>query len=147
MEPRINIITLGVSDLERSRRFYESGLGWKTVPTGGEEIYFFQLGGLVFALYSWKGLAEDAMADPAGHGFRGVTLAYNVRDKEEVREVLALAERAGGTIVKSARDVFWGGHSGYFADPDGHLWEVAWNPFFPLNERGEIVLPKQHDGV
>ena len=101
------------------------------------------LGGLVLALYPWKTLAEDALqgSSAAGEGFRGMTLAHNVADKESVAPLLALAEKAGGRIVKPAQDVFWGGHSGYFADLDGHLWEVAWNPFVSLSSTGELILP------
>ena len=140
MEPRLNIVTLGVTDIAVSRKFYQ-GLGWNPAPSASPDICFFQLGGLVLSLFPRESLAEDAAVSPAGTGFRGITLAHTVRDKAEVAKLLALAERAGGRIVQPARDVFWGGHSGYFADPDGHLFEVAWNPFFPLNERGEIVLP------
>jgi uncharacterized glyoxalase superfamily protein PhnB len=93
------------------------------------------------ALYPSEKLAEDAQVPGQGSGFRGVTLAHNVRRREEVGEVLALAAAAGATITKPAQDVFWGGHSGYFADPDGHLWEVVWNPFFPLGEDGSVVVP------
>ena len=142
MEPRISIVTLGVNDLARARRFYADGLGWELSSASGEAICFFQLGGLVLALYPWHPLAEDALVDSAGSGFRGVTLAHNVREKHEVDAVLAHAEKAGARVTKSARDVFWGGYSGYFSDPDGHLWEVAWNPFLKLNGRGEIELPE-----
>ena len=86
-------------------------------------------------------LAEDATVKVIGSGFSGITLAQNVREKGEVAEILKVAEAAGGKIVKPAQDVFWGGHSGYFADPDGYLWDVAWNPYFMLNERGEVELP------
>lgn len=141
MEPRCNIVTLGVRDLVPSRAFYTQGLGWKAASVSNDSIVFIQLGGLVLALYPWGSLAEDAAVDAAGSGFRGVTLAHNVVNKEDVARILALAEKAGGRIVKPAQDVFWGGHSGYFADPDGHLWEVAWNPCFSFNERGEVVLP------
>lgn len=140
MDPRISIVTLGVADLAVSRRFYEAGLGWKAAAASTDAICFFQLGGLVLALYPRDLLAEDAMVAAEGGGFRGVTLAHNVREKTKVAAVLSLAERAGGRVTKAAQDVFWGGHSGYFADPDGYLWEVAWNPYFPLNERGEIKL-------
>jgi hypothetical protein len=139
MENRINIVTLGVSDLAVSRKFYEEGLGWK-VAASQENIVFFLLGAVVLGLYPRELLAEDATVDAAGSGFRGITLAHNVRSKEDVAEVLKTAELAGARILKPAQDVFWGGHSGYFADPDGHLWEVAWNPFMRLNERGEIEM-------
>ncbi len=141
MDPRCSIVTLGSADLATARAFYEQGLGWKPASCSNEGIVFMQLGGLVLALYPWEKLAEDARVPAEGRGFRGVTLAQNVRAKEDVARILGEAEKAGGRIVKPAQDVFWGGHSGYFADPDGHLWEVAWNPFFTLNERGELVLP------
>ncbi len=141
MEPRLNIITLAVADLEKARNFYEKGLGWKPSSASQETIIFFQLGGVILALYPYFALAEDAAVDPSGSGFKGFTLAHNVREKHEVSELLALAEKAGGKIVKPAQDVFWGGHSGYFADLDGNLWEIAWNPFFTLNAEGEVELP------
>ncbi len=143
MGPRINIVTLGVYDLAAARAFYEDGLGWRVSSASNEHIVFMQLGALVLALYPWKALAEDALQDSSavGEGFRGMTLAHNVADKESVAPILALAEKAGGKIVKPAQDVFWGGHSGYFADLDGHLWEVAWNPFVSLSPTGELILP------
>ncbi len=141
IEPRLNIVTLGVADVAKARRFYETGLGWKASSASQGDIVFFQLGAMVLALYPREALAEDAGAGPAGSGFAGITLAYNVRSKQEVAGFLNVAKAAGGKIVKPAQDVFWGGHSGYFADLDGHLWEVAWNPHFELNERGEVVLP------
>lgn len=141
MEPRLNIVTLAAANLARARDFYEKGLGWQASSASQETIAFFQLGGVILALYPHDALAEDAMVSPSGSGFKGFTLAQNVREKHEVADVLALAEKAGGKIVKPAQDVFWGGHSGYFADPDGHLWEVAWNPFFTLNAKGEVELP------
>jgi len=135
------MVTLGVADVENARRFYETGLGWKASPASQGNIVFFQLGAMVLALYPREALAEDADVDAEGQGFSGITLAYNVRAKEEVAAFLSVAEAAGGKIVKRAEAVFWGGQSGYFADLDGHLWEVAWNPHFALNERGEVVLP------
>ena len=129
MEPRISLITLGVDDLERARRFYTT-LGFPVRPESQEGVVFLQLNGLWLSLYPRHALADDAGVVPEGEGFRGITLAHNVRNKEEVAQVLAQAEAAGGRIVKPAQDVFWGGHSGYFADPDGFLWEVAWNPHF-----------------
>jgi len=141
VEARINIVTLGVSDLQRARKFYEEGLGWKASSASQDTIVFFQLGGIVLALYPRGLLADDATVLADGSGFRGITLAHNARAKEDVAGILKIAEAAGGKIVKPAQDVFWGGHSGYFADPDGHLWEVAWNPHFKLNQRGEVELP------
>jgi uncharacterized protein len=140
-EPRLNMVTLGVADVGKARQFYETGLGWGASPASQGDIVFFQLGAMVLALYPREALAEDAGVEVAGGGFSGITLAYNVRAKEEVAAFLSAAEAAGGKIVKPAEAVFWGGQSGYFADLDGHLWEVAWNPHFALNERGEVVLP------
>lgn len=140
MEPRISLITLGVRDVARSRAFYEA-LGFLPSSASTDDVAFFQLGGAALGLFGWDPLAQDAGVDPTGEGFRGVTIAHNVRSKEEVASVLAAAAAAGGRIVKPAQDVFWGGHHGYVADPDGHLWEIAWNPFFPLADDGSIQLP------
>ncbi len=141
MQPRINVITLGVEDIERSRKFYED-LGFIASSTSNEHFVAFQAAGIVLCLYLAKSLAEDARVEPNREGFRGVTLAYNVEEKNEVARILAQVEKFGAKIVKPAEDVFWGGHSGYFADPDGHLWEVAWNPHWSLEEDGTIRLPK-----
>jgi catechol 2,3-dioxygenase-like lactoylglutathione lyase family enzyme len=142
MEQRISVITLGVADLATSRRFYEEGFGWQVSPRSKGDIVFFQLGGMVLALYPRELLAEDAtVPDDARTTFRGTTLAHNVRTREEVNVVLRTARQAGGTIVKPAQDVFWGGYSGYFADPDQHLWEVCHNPFWELADDGSLILP------
>lgn len=138
MEPRISIITLGVSDLPRMVAFYRDGLGLPLFDENTESIAFFQNKGTWLALYPRAALAADvglpAAASPAagngGVGFSGVTLAHNVRSTAEVDELLAVAVAAGATLVKAAQDTFWGGYSGYFADPEGYLWEVAWNPHF-----------------
>ena len=128
MQPRISMITLGVNDLKKSVEFYQQGLGLPRYEPQ-EGIAFFNLNGSWLSLYPWDKLAEDATVPLQGTGFRGVTLAHNVKSKGEVDQVMAQAKQAGAKIVKQAQDVFWGGYSGYFADPDGHLWEVAWNPF------------------
>jgi catechol 2,3-dioxygenase-like lactoylglutathione lyase family enzyme len=141
MEQRLSMVTLGVADLARSRRFYEEGLGWKASGLGDGNVVFFQLGGIVLALWGRGALAEDARLPDAGSGFGGIALAHNVRRREEADAVLAQAEAAGGRILKPAQDTFWGGYAGYFADPDGHLWEVAWNPHFTLGEDGSLRLP------
>ncbi len=141
MEQRLSIITLGVTDLPASRSFYQR-LGWSpSVTASNDNIVFFQLGGVVLTLYDRSALAEDAKLT-LGQGFGGVTLAYNARSKEEVDAALAAAEKAGARILKSAEEAFWGGYSGYFADPDGHPWEVAWNPHFVIREDGTIKLPE-----
>ena len=140
MEPRVSLITLGVRDVARARAFYEA-LGFVASSASNESVAFFPAGGAVLGLFGWEPLAEDAGVPAAGDGFRGMTVAHNVRAKAEVATVLATAEAAGGRIVTPAHDVFWGGHNGYFADPDGHLWEIAWNPFFPLGDDGSVQLP------
>jgi catechol 2,3-dioxygenase-like lactoylglutathione lyase family enzyme len=129
MKPYISVITLGVRDFGRAREFYVDRLGWPVQQEDHNWVCFI-LGGnsTAFTLYPWDELAQDARVSPEGDGFRGVTLAYNVRSQERVDEVLAEAERAGGTIAKPAQPTFWGGYGGYFQDPDGHLWEVVWNP-------------------
>ena len=129
MKARINMITLGVKDMDRSIHFYEHGLGLPRMSFEGN-VAFFNLSGSWLSLYPWSTLAEDADVSAKGEGFRGVTLAHNVASKSEVDEIMAQAEKAGAIIQKPAQDVFWGGYSGYFSDPDGHLWEVAWNPHF-----------------
>lgn len=135
MEQRLSMITLGVADLQRSKVFYE-GLGWKAEPMEGEGIVAFNLLGMVLGLYPWKDVAAEVGMTADEYGTPNVMVAYNVREKSEVAEFLSKAEAAGGTIVKPAQDVFWGGHSGYFRDPDGHYWEVAFNPFSPVGPKG-----------
>jgi uncharacterized protein len=141
MESRLSIVTLGVADLARSREFYER-LGWRKSSASSDGITFFQAGGMALALYPREELAKDANTSADGQGFRGFTLAYNTRSREEVNAVLAEAQRCGANVVKPAQEAFWGGYSGYFADPDGFLWEVAWNPFFTISANGALELPK-----
>jgi uncharacterized protein len=140
MERRINYITLGVADLARARAFYEK-LGFHASSASQGDIVFFQLGAVTLSIFPREELAKDIGVSAEGGGFSGVTLAHNVATKEEVAVLLAEAEAAGGRIVKPAQDVFWGGHSGYFSDPDGHLWEVAHNPFVTIGPDGVIALP------
>ncbi|MCE9575108.1 MAG: VOC family protein [Deltaproteobacteria bacterium] len=144
MEPRVNVITLGVSDLERARRFYQDALGFPMSTAGNEHIAFFRLGPIVLALFGRDALADDAglakTPPPAPGAFPGFTLAHNVRERDDVDRVLATVERAGAAILVAAHDAFWGGRSGYFADPDGNAWEVAWNPHFPLDAAGQVAL-------
>ncbi|MTI85904.1 MAG: VOC family protein [Firmicutes bacterium] len=141
MDPRISIITLGVENLQRSLSFYKDGLGWKTSKVSNELIAFFPLNVIVLALYPKQALADDIKVSSAGSSFSGITLAYNVKSTEEVDEVLRTVEEFGAKIMKQAEKVFWGGYSGYFADPDGHLWEVAYNPYFDFDENNNIILP------
>jgi uncharacterized protein len=140
MEPRISLITLGVADLGRARAFYEA-MGWKAAPIGGDEVVFFQGLAFALALFPRESLACDAGVAPEGSGFAGIALAHNVRAREDVAAVLAQAAAAGARVIKPSTEASWGGQSGYFADPDGHLWEVAWNPHFPLGADGALRLP------
>lgn len=137
MEQRVSLITLGVADLARSRNFYETGLGWR-VGFANEEVVFFQLIGAVLALFRRTDLAKDAGLAVEAVG--GVALAHNVRSRDQVEAVLREAAAAGGRILKPAHDASWGGYSGYFSDPDGHPWEVAWNPHWSLEPDGGIRL-------
>ncbi|MBX3437947.1 MAG: VOC family protein [Planctomycetaceae bacterium] len=142
MEQRLSVVTLGVTDLVRARAFYESGLGWRVSGRSNAEVVFLQMGGLVLALYPEHLLADDATVTSDRSGtFRGMTLAYNTSTRDEVDAVLQFAATAGARIVKPAQDTFWGGYAGYFADPDGHLWEVVWNPHWSLTDSGELILP------
>lgn len=142
MEPRITLLTLGVADLPRAVRFYRDGLGWPTTYEESGQVAFFITAGTRLSLYPLAELAADISPEiqPLRTGFGGITLAHNVRTREEVAETLALAERAGARIVKPAQDADWGGHSGYFTDPDGYYWEVAWNPGLPLEADGFMNL-------
>lgn len=141
MEQRISMVTLAVADLARSRRFYETGLGWTVVSGETEGIVCFQLGGLVLALYGREAFAEDTgLGKPDGPAARpAIALAHNTRSREEVDAVIARAVAAGAHLQKPAEDAFWGGYSGYIADPDGHFWEIAWNPFSPITEDGRFL--------
>lgn len=138
MEQRLSLVTLGVSDLQRARAFYEA-LGWQS-PAGAEaDVVFFQAGGIIVALWDRAKLAEDsAVSDPGGWG--GVTLAYNTRTRDEVDTVVAEARAAGGTIRREPGETFWGGYSGVLSDPDGHPWEVAYNPGWSIDEHGAVSL-------
>lgn len=139
MEPRISIITLGVRDLPRAIRFYRDGLGLPTTAAEDASIAFFKTAGTRFALYPREQLARDIAPDlSVSDGFGGITLAHNVRQKSEVDAILQRAAASGGRIVKPAHDTFWGGYSGYFVDPDGYHWEVAWGPMFSFDDRGEL---------
>jgi uncharacterized protein len=139
VEQRVSVITLGVEDLARARRFYEA-LGWATRAEPDDDVVFFQAGGIVVALWGRDKLAEDTIVEDSGR-WGGITLAHNVRSPEEVDRVLAEAEAAGATIARSGAETFWGGYSGVFVDLDGHPWEVAHNPRWTLHDDGSISLP------
>lgn len=139
MEQRLSLVTLGVADLAQALRFYEA-LGWHR-NNNDENVVFFQLPGMILGLWSRTALAEDAgVADDGKPGFSGVSLAYNCRTRDEVDAVLLEAQAAGATLLKPGAEAFWGGYTGYFSDPDGHVWEVAWNPGFPIAADGSISL-------
>ena len=140
MEPRVTLITLGVADVGRARRFYVDGLGWPVASFGGEEVAFLPLAGLVLALYRAADFAADT-GRPLATGSNGFALAHNTRSRAEVDAVFALARRAGARVLKAPEEKSWGGYAGYFADPDGHAWEIAWNPGFPFRADGSIELP------
>ena len=142
MEPRISLITLGVKDLERSLRFYRDGLGFPTTRTAEQGVIFFQTQGICLALYPYEELAKDVSDEflTTRSKFTGITLAHNVRQREEVDLILKQAAEAGAKIEKPANNTFWGGYAGYFTDPDGYLWEVAWGAF-EIREDGSLVVP------
>ncbi|HEV8391747.1 MAG TPA: VOC family protein [Dongiaceae bacterium] len=140
MEQRLSLVTLGVRDLAASRAFYNR-IGWKESPPSNEHVAFFQCGGLVFALWGREALVEDAGVEAPGKGFGNVSIAQNVRSKADVDATLRQARNAGATILKPAIETFYGGYAGYFADPDGFAWEVAWNPGFEILPDGGIKLP------
>ena len=137
---RVTLITLGVADLDRSKAFY-AALGW--TPTEEQEgVAFYQINGMVFGLFGRDDLAKDQGRPGAPLGTGAMTLAQNFGAETEVDAAFAAAIKAGATALKAPEKVFWGGYSGYYADPDGHVWEVAHNPFWPLNDDGSLTLPK-----
>ncbi|MCG8394466.1 MAG: VOC family protein [Pseudomonadales bacterium] len=136
MQSRISMITLGVRNLDKAIRFYQQGLGLPRRPMPEDApVAFFELNGTWLGLFGHDDLADDAGVSPQGSGFRGVTLAHNVDSPQEVDQLLKQAQAAGATLVKIGQPTDWGGYSGYFADPDGHLWEVACNPHFWVGPR------------
>jgi hypothetical protein len=143
VDQRVSLITLGVSDLDRSRRFYEA-LGWQGQEV--EETVFFQAGGQAVGLWSREKLAADAgitddQTTPGTGAFGGFTLAHNVESREEVDRIVDTARTAGADVTKAPEDTFYGGYAGFFRDPDGHVWEIAWNPGFALGADGTLTLP------
>jgi hypothetical protein len=139
MEPRLSLVTLGVGDLARARRFYEA-MGWTTDSAREDDVVFFQAGDLILGLWDRVRLAEDSGVDDSGE-WGGMTLAHNVRSAADVDRVVEEARSAGATVVREPAETFWGGYSGAFLDPDGHPWEVAFNPFWTLDEDGSVRLP------
>ena len=140
MRQKLNLITFGVINLEKSLEFYEKGLGWKKSPASTDDLALFPLGGMVLALYPRKLLAEDVTVSDTPTGFSGITISYNAKSEREVDDVLKEVEKLGAEIIKPAQKVFWGGYSGYFKDPDGHLIEVAFNPLWELDADDNLDL-------
>jgi uncharacterized protein len=140
MNQHLHIVTLGVEDLEVSRKFYAETLGWKQSTASNQAITFIQAGGVVLALFPRDELAKDALVPADGKGFSGFTLAHNVGSEKAVDAVIADLKSKGVRITKEPQKMFWGGYSSYFADPDGFLWEVAYNPDFPFDENGNVKL-------
>jgi uncharacterized protein len=139
MEQRLSLITLGISDLERARKFYEA-LGWTSGAAPDDDVVFFQAGGMIVALWDRAKLAEDS-AVTEGSGWGGITLAYNTRSAKEVDDVIEEARAAGATIGREPGETFWGGYSAVFIDPDGYPWEVAHNPNWTIEADGSVTLP------
>lgn len=143
---RLSLVTLGVADVARARAFYER-LGFAPAPFDSADVAFFEMtNGVVLGLFGRAPLAEDANVTHQGEGFRAVTCAINLESEAAVDAALAFAGRCGAQITQPARKVFWGGYSGYFADLDGHLWEVAYNPVFPVDPRGQMRIPDPGSG-
>ena len=140
MNQHLHLVTLGVRDFEASHKFYTEILGWKPSNSSNEDVTFFQTGGVVLSVYQREKLAEDAQVDPEGSGFPGITLAFNAQSEAEVDEIISDLKSKGVQILKEPQKVFWGGYSSYFADPDGNCWEVAYNPFFPFDEQGNLKI-------
>ena len=140
MRQKLNLITLGVDDFERAVNFYEKGLGWKRSEKSVDGLALFPLGGITLALHPRNDLAEDTTLKYTPSEFWGLTLSFNARSEREVDEIFSEVEKLGATIIKPAQKVYWGGYSGYFKDPDGYLIEVAYNPFWELDENDNLVL-------
>jgi len=139
MHPSISAITLGVNDFSQSLLFYKKGLGWQTKATRKDDVAFFKLNGVVLALYDKKALAKDAGVNYRGNGFPGITLAHNARSEKEVNEIFKKLARLRARVVKKPQKTSWGGYGGYFADPDGYLWEVVYNPHWKMDPKGSII--------
>lgn len=140
MNPRLNMVTLGVADLPKSRRFYMDAFGWKPAKGSDENIVFLYHGGIVLGLYPMNLLAEDAGVPSERSGFSGITLAINAKSREELDELYLKVIVAGAKSLIAPRDTFWGGYDCYFADPDGHPWEIAWAPFWEFDDQGSLKM-------
>lgn len=139
MEQRLTIITLGVSDLKNSTAFYETKFGWDKSELSNEYISFFALNGIQLALYERNELAKDASVNPKGNGFKGFTIAYNTKSEKEVDQLIIEFKAKGVEIVKEPQKVIWGGYSSYISDLDGNLWEIVFNPYLALDNKGNVI--------
>ncbi len=140
MKPRLNIVTLGVKDLQQSSNFYQNALGWKPTKDSDDKIVFFNHGGIILGLYPLEELAKDAEISPERSGFSGITLAINLDTKEQVDTLYKSIIKNGGKSLVAPRETFWGGYDCYFADPDGNAWEIAWAPFWEFDEQGSLKV-------
>ncbi len=140
MRQKLNLITLGVDNFEKALAFYEKGLGWKKSDKSMDGLALFSLGGIVLALHPRQELADDTTLNYQPTEFSGLTISYNAKSEKEVDDVLKQVEKLGAAIIKAAQKVYWGGYSGYFKDLDGHLFEVAHNPFWELDENDNLIL-------
>jgi len=140
MRPTISLITLGVRDFNRSLAFYRDTLGWETTATEDDPVAFFQLQNLIFGIFPKSELAKDAGVHNDGNGFPGFSLAQNLASETEVNAAFTKLKAKGVTIMKEPQKAEWGGYSGYFSDPDGYLWELAWNPFWKMDENGQVTI-------
>lgn len=138
MEQRLTMITLGVGDMDKMRSFYEEKFRWAAREDSNEQIVFFKLNGILLGLFGKQALAEDATVDAAGEGFRGFTLAHNLQSEAEVDKLFTEFKAQGVTVTKDPEKTSWGGYSGYIADPEGNLWEIAYNPFMEYDDSGNV---------
>ncbi len=139
MEQRLSLVTLGAKDVQSLTQFYVDVFEWKLLPNSNEDISFFQLNGFQVGIFGRKALAEDAQISASGSGFKGFSLAYNLQSQAAVDELFEELKSKNVTICKEPEEVFWGGYSGYIADPEGNLWEIAYNPYMSFDEKGNVV--------
>jgi len=140
MKPRLNIVTLGVKNLQKSKEFYQTALGWQPTKDSDDKIIFFNHGGIVLGLYPFDELAKDAEVSVVREGFSGITLAINLETKGAVDDLYNKVVKEGAKSLVKPRETFWGGYDAYFADPDGHPWEIAWAPFWKFDEHGSLKM-------
>ena len=140
MKPRLNVVTIGVADLQKSSQFYQDAFGWKPAQGSNDQIVFFYHGGIVLGLYPMNLLAKDAGISDERSGFSGITLAINSETREELDETYQKALTAGAKSLIGQRDTFWGGYDCYFAEPDGHAWKIAWAPFWKFDQQGSLLM-------